>query len=128
MDVLLVTSTPELANVAALLSGAGLEVVSVDSTEEALQRVGTGPLVVVILGAGSDAVAPLNNLSSQVRRRLVVVQVGDDVTTADGASAFMRGVNLVVADGDVGHLPDLIPRAVQRHRELVGLLEPELLS
>ena len=126
MEVLLLGTGELLERVAAQLAAGDLEVVRLEGAEDAAQHVGEGRVVVVVVEDTPEGVAPLNLLPPATRRRLVVVQVGDKLTTGDGSTAFVRAVNLVVAGGDVERLPDLMERAVTRHRELVGLLEPEL--
>ncbi len=126
MEVLVLGEGEIVEHLTAQLAAGGVEVVDVDGVEDAVQRVGVGEVAAVLVDDGSEQVASLNLLAPRTRRRLVVIQVGEKLTTGDGSAAFTRGVNLVVASADIGRLPDLIPRAVRRHRELVGLLEPEL--
>jgi hypothetical protein len=126
MDVLVAGSSEPLRAAAAQLSGSGYDVRTVESAEEAARCVTLGSLAVVLIPGDPAAATAFSTLTSRLRRRVLVIQLGDDVTTADGTSAFIRGVNLLVSSADTGRLRELLDMAVRRHLELVGLLEPEL--
>ncbi len=126
MHVVVATTDPTLVEVASKLQAAGHEVSAVDSDEEAVRRVALSDLTAVVIGGGPDAAEPFSRLLARERRRAIVVQVADGVRTADGATAFARGVNLVVARTDARKIVDLLTLAERRHRDLVSLLEPEL--
>jgi hypothetical protein len=126
MQALVVAIDPVLRPVAETLRGAGFDVAVVESADEAARRTAPVGLSLAIIGDGAKELQPFASLPIRVRRRVVVVQVGDGVTTADGATAFVRGVNLVVATADLGRIGDIARAAIARHRDLVAMLEPEL--
>ena len=126
MQVYVAGGDPRLRAAADALRTSGFEVEVVETSEEAARRVGPAELSAVVVGEDPDVLQPFQQMAPRHRRRLVVVQVGGGVATADGAAAFVRGVNLLVSASDVGRLGDLVALAVNRHRDLVALVEPEL--
>ena len=126
MRVIVVATTPALRPVVEQLRAAGREVTVVDTTDAAVTRVGVHQLTAVVVGDGPQSVEPFGALPGRLRRRAMLVQLADGVRTGDGDAAFRRGVNAVVARSDVERLGELLTLAELRHRELVGLLEPEL--
>jgi len=126
MDVLVAGSNETLHAASAQLSGSGYDVRTVDSADEAARRVTLGSLSVALISTDPAAAEAFSSLTSRLRRRIVVIQIGDDVTTADGTAAFIRGVNLLVSSADMGRLRELLDMTIRRHLELVGLLEPEM--
>lgn len=108
------------------LRASGFEVEAVENAQEAARRIGPAELSTVVIGDGENVLQPFQQMAPRVRRRVVLVQVGGGVATADGAAAFVRGVNLLVATADVGRLGDLVALALNRHRDLVSMIEPEL--
>jgi hypothetical protein len=109
-----------------VLRSSGFEVEEVESAEEAARRIGPSELATVVVGETENVLQPFHQMAPRVRRRVVLVQVGTAVNTADGAAAFVRGVKLLVAATDLGRLGDLVVLALNRHRDLVSMIEPEL--
>lgn len=126
MQILLAATQTSLRAAVEPLRASGLEVVVVDEAEEIVRRIPLEHLAVAVV-AGSDVDSGIfDRLPSRVRRRVVVVEVGDHVRTGDSTAAFVAGVNLLVSTHDIGRLPNLVPAIIARHRQLVSLLEPEL--
>lgn len=126
MHVVVAVTNDALRAAAARLSASGYEAVSVDGVDEVVRRVNLSSLTVALVDSDPASATAFSGLTSRLRRRVLVVQLGDDVTTADGTSAFIRGVNLLVATPDTNRIKELLDVAISRHRELIGLLEPEL--
>lgn len=126
MQVYVANGDPGMRAAVDALRASGFEVEAVESADEAARRIGPTELSTVVIGDGENVLQPFQQMPPRVRRRVVLVQVGGSVATADGAAAFVRGVNLLVAAADVGRLGDLVALALNRHRDLVALIEPEL--
>jgi hypothetical protein len=110
------------------LAAAGCEAVTVPSTAAARGSVEGGALVVVVGSPhgtlSGERFAPLLTMPSAMRRGCVIALVGDGLATGDGMQAFVRGVDLVVARGDLARLGELVAAAVAAKRGLVAQIDP----
>lgn len=126
MQVYVAGGDPGLRAAVDALRASGFEVEAVDGADEAARRIGPSELSTVVVGEGESALQPFHQMPPRVRRRVVLVQIAAGVATADGTAAFVRGVNLLVAPSDLNRLGDLVVLALNRHRDLVSMVEPEL--
>lgn len=110
------------------LAAAGCEAVPVPGTTEARAGAEAGALVVVLGAAegrlAGERAAPLLTMPPSVRRGCVIALVGDGLATGDGMQAFIHGVDLVVARGDLARLGELVGAAIAAKRSLVGQFDP----
>lgn len=126
MDVVVAVTNEDLRAAATQLTGSGHNVITVEGADDAARRVSLSSLTVAVVASDPQSASVFSSLTSRLRRRVLVVQLGDDVTTADGTAAFIRGVNLLISKADTPRLKELLDAAILRHCELIGLLEPEL--
>jgi hypothetical protein len=66
-------------------------------------------------GCLSPVLAHLNALPMVVRRKMFVVLAGEKLTTGDRMEAFVRSVNLTVADAELGGLSKLLKNSIAEH-------------
>jgi hypothetical protein len=65
-----------------------------------------------------EAMAPIISLTPVDRRKSFIVLVADNLRTLDGNAAFLYGVNLVVANKDLGQFPQIYKDALSAHERL----------
>ncbi len=115
-----------------VLEKMGLWVARPSSREQGMEllRLGRVPLVVYQEGFDSDATkglwGGLCSLSGEQRRMIFVVWVGKGILSGDSMLALSKSADLVVDEGDLGLLSDLLPKAQEEHsrfyRPLHGVL------
>jgi predicted Zn finger-like uncharacterized protein len=117
---------PDPAHAAALTAALGnldYNVDVVEDVEEGARLLEQGAYAVAVTSpAGSDPDASLAQrilrLTSDPRRRVFVVLVGDELPTADGTRAWAAQADLVIGAGDVGMCESVIRATLQERQRL----------
>lgn len=106
------------------MASVGGELSEMGSAPEAAEHIANEQIqlcVYVAKSAGTaphDALAPFAALAPSVRRHLYLVLVAGDVKTLDGTTAFLHGVNLVVARSDVEKFAAVLHSGIEFHNRL----------
>jgi hypothetical protein len=106
-----------------VLTRLGYQVDSLDDPAEALRLMEHAVYVVVVTnrapaGKGETLYQRLNRLTPELRRRVFVILVGDDLRTGDGTQAFVLLADLVVNPKDAGAVDPALRNAVQERQRL----------
>lgn len=72
---------------------------------------------------GRKVIARLNGLKPAQRRKIFVVLVSDNVTSADGSAAFFSGTNLVINKADLPKLATLIQDGLRKVKQLYSFFD-----
>jgi predicted Zn finger-like uncharacterized protein len=108
------------------LAGGGYEVAVAENVARAAELLREGGVGVVVLDPEFDmrerghafVCAEMASMRMRERRRVVFVQLSDDVRTGDAHAAFAAGANLVVNTKDAYDLPRALERNLRDLNEL----------
>ena len=75
-----------------------------------------------------EAMAPIIGLTPADRRKSFFVLFSDNLRTLDGNAAFLYGVNLVVANKDIGNFSQIYREAFSYHERLYASMTASLRS
>ena len=75
-----------------------------------------------------EAMAPIVGLTPADRRKSFFVLFSDNLRTLDGNAAFLYGVNLVVANKDIGNFTQIYREAYAYHERLYASMNASLRS
>jgi predicted Zn finger-like uncharacterized protein len=108
------------------LAESSYQVFVAEDTRQAVERMRSNQLEVVILEPQFDAVEQgaafvvreINVLRPAQRRRLFFVLLSPSLRTMDAHSAFLNNVNAVVNINDVGDMPRILEVALREYNEL----------
>ena len=75
-----------------------------------------------------EAMAPIIGLAPSDRRKVFFVLFAETLRTLDGNAAFLYGVNLVVANKDLGNFPQIYREAFSYHERLYASMTASLRS
>ncbi len=102
------------------LAAGHYELMIAENTTDAIGRLRTGKMNIVILDSEFDPVEQgtvfvtreISMMRPSERRRLFLVQLSPSVRTADAHTAFVNNVNLIVNFSDVTDLPRLLEQGI----------------
>jgi hypothetical protein len=102
------------------LSAGHYELMMAENTTDAIGRLRTGKMNVVILDSEFDPVEQgtvfvnreISTMRPSERRRLFLVQLSPSARTADAHTAFVNNINLIVNFSDVTDLPRLLEQGI----------------
>ena len=111
---------------AKILSGAGYKVYIAQTPAQANERLREGKTEMMIfspdfapeLGGAAVIQQKANAMYSSERRRLFLVSLEDAGVTMNAHDAFLRNLNLIVNNQDIGQLPLILNRAIGDYNEL----------
>jgi predicted Zn finger-like uncharacterized protein len=116
---------PAATALQAALVGLGYNVDAVDDVEEGVRLVEQGVYEVAVTartpatpGAPETLAQRLLRLSSDARRRVFVILVGEEFRTADGTQAWVAQADLVVHPNDAARCDHLIRGTMQERKRL----------
>lgn len=116
--------------VAKLLTTAGYKVYIAQTPAQANERLREGKTEIVIFspdfaaeyGGAAVIQQKANAMYSAERRRLFLVSLEDGGTTMNAQEAFVRNLNLIVNNDDIGQLPLILNRALHDFNDLYHYL------
>ncbi|PYS89736.1 MAG: hypothetical protein DMF62_06620 [Acidobacteria bacterium] len=116
--------------VAKLLTSAGYKVYIAQTPAQANERLREGKTEIVIFspdfaaeyGGAAVIQQKANAMYSAERRRLFLVSLEEKGTTMNAQEAFIRNLNLIVNNDDIGQLPLILNRALHDFNDLYHYL------
>lgn len=126
--VLVCVTPPRREQIARSLVDENYQVYIAENTSQAMERMREDKMHVIILEAEFDAIeqgaafvtSEINALRPQDRRRIIFVQLSQNVRTLDTHAAFVHNVNLVVNIADIDRLPQVLERTIRDFNDLYG--------
>ncbi|MFL6466788.1 MAG: zinc-ribbon domain-containing protein [Pyrinomonadaceae bacterium] len=116
--------------VAKLLTSAGYKVYLAQTPAQANERLREGKTEIIIFspdfaaeyGGAAVIQQKANAMYSAERRRLFLVSLEEGGTTMNAQDAFLRNLNLIVNNDDIGQLPLILNRAIHDFNDLYHYL------